>query len=140
MARLRALVGEAAAARGLRLEQDDLGGAILFTRVDLLHLDADALNDRLHAWAARDVAPIVPAASAFVTFRHARPASRDAASLDEQERWLDLEPTLRLELVQPRAHERDIAAFARLVPAFLAELDRAGRPAGWRRVDEGNAE
>jgi len=122
------------------VDVDDLGDVIVFTRRDLAHLDADALSDRLHAWTLREVAPLAPGAGAFVSFRHARPDTRDEATLDLQEKWRDLEPTFRLHMRFPEPTPEDARAFARLVPAFLRLVDAAGRPAGWRRVDEGNAE
>lgn len=124
----------------VRWERDDLGGALVFLRLDLIHLDADALNDRLHAWAKREVEPLVPGASAFVSFRHARPATHDAAELGVQEEWLGLEPTFRLDLTMPRPTGTEVAAFAALVPEFLKRVDAAGRPEGWRDVHAGNAE
>jgi hypothetical protein len=136
-----ALAREAAARHpGVRVALDDLGDVIVFTRRDLAHLDADALADRLHAWTLREVAPVLPGGGAFVSFRHARPATRDEATLDVQERWLDLEPTFRLHMRFPEPTEADARTFARLVPAFLRLVDAAGRPVGWRRADEGNAE
>lgn len=126
---------------GFRLERDDFGDAILVARRDLPHLDADALSDRLHAWTRREAERKVPGSDAFVSFRHARPATHDEASLDLQERWLGLEPTLRLDLHRPVVSEADVRAWAgQLVPAFVRLLDAAGRPEGWRSVDEGNAE
>lgn len=124
-----------------RLERDDFGDAILVARRDLPHLDADALSDRLHAWTRREAERRVHGSDAFVSFRHARPATRDEATLDLQERWLDLEPTLRLDLHRPVVSEADVRAWAgQLVPEFVRLIDEAGRPAGWRSVDEGNAE
>lgn len=119
---------------------DDVGGALVLVTLDLTHLEADALNDRLHAWIRRDVERAVPHASAYVSFRHARPATRDKAELGLQAEWLGLEATLRLELERPRASEAEVLAFARLVPAFLERVHAAGRPSGWRDVDAGNAE
>lgn len=124
----------------VRWERDDLGGVVVFLRLDLIHLDADALNDRLHAWAKREVEPLVPGASAFVSFRHARPATLDAAELGVQEEWLGLEPTFRLELDMPRPTRAQLEVFASLVPRFLDRVDAAGRPEGWRDVHAGNAE
>ena len=137
-ARLRDALRDAPS--GVRLDRDELGDAVVFVRRDLTHLDADALNDRLHAWSARDVAPRVPGASAFVGFRHARPASEDEAELDTEAAWLDLEPTFRLDLHAPPPTAAHVDAFAALVPAFLARVEADGRPDGWRRVDEGHAE
>lgn len=122
------------------LDDDGAGGVVLFVRRDMLHLDADALNDRLAAWTVRELRKSAPHAEAFVSFRHARPATWDDAELDLQEKWHDLEPTLRLEMESPRPHEKDLAAFAAAVPSFFALIDRDDRPEGWRRVDEGNAE
>lgn len=120
-----------------RLEADDLGNVHYLVRVDLFHLDADALNDRLAAWTVREARGRVPGASAFVSFQRARPASFEEASLDLEERWHGLEPTLQLDLEEG---EPDLEAFAALVPAFLRLVTAQGRPEGWRRVDEGNAE
>lgn len=120
--------------------RDDLGGALVFVRRDMPHLDADALNDRLHAWAKREVERVVPHASAFVSFRHARPASPDEPELSWQDEWLDLEPTFRLEMTGRPPTPEEVVAFARLVPEFLARVEAVGRPAGWRQVDVGNTE
>lgn len=119
---------------------DELGGALVFVRRDLAHLDADALNDRLHAWAAREVEPRVRGASAFVSFRHARPATEDEAEWGVQAEWVGLEPTFRLELDSPPPTPEEVRAFLDEVPAFLAQLEARGRPPGWRDVDAGNAE
>src|SRR5438552_6928443 len=116
MKRLRALLVELPA--GLTLAQDDLGNAIVFARSDMTHLDADALHDRLHAWTVREVARTLPHASATLSFRHARPATREEAEHDVQELWRDLEPTFKLELVRPNVTDRDVEEFARLVPEF----------------------
>jgi hypothetical protein len=140
LARVSALAAHAIARAALRLELDELRDVVAFARRDLIHLDADALNDRLHAWTHRDVAPILAGGSAYVSFRHARPATREEATLDLQERWLDLEPTFRLHTRFPTPTAGDVATYARLIPAFLALVDAAGGPAGWRRVDEGVAE
>lgn len=135
--RVRALVPAQA---GLHIDADDLGDVIAWLRRDLIHLDADALNDRLHAWTQREVTPVLRGGSAFVSFRHARPSTHEEATLDLQERWLDLEPTFRLQARYPTPSEADLATYARLIPQFLELVDAAGRPVGWRRVDEGNAE
>lgn len=140
LARLRVLIEPWLRDGRLRLGTDDLGNVTVFTRMDLTHLDADALTDRLHAWTKRVAGVEVDGADAHVSFRHARPATHDEATLDLQEKWLDLEPTLRLEMDRPRASGDDVERFARLVPGFVEQLDRTGRPHGWRRVDEGNAE
>lgn len=136
LARLRQALGDATLTRA-RLEADDLGGALLFVRRDMLHLDADALNDRLAAWTARELRRDLPHAEAYVSFRHARPATMDDAELDLQEKWLGLEPTLRLELERPAPTEEDLARFVALVPTFLRLVEAEGRPEGWRRIDEG---
>ena len=135
--RLRAHV--AATAPGVHVELDDIGGVLVFVRRDMLHLDADALNDRLAAWTARELRERLPHAEAFVSFRVARPATMDDAELDLQEKWLGLEPTFRLELERPRPTRDDGERFARLVPEFLRLVEGDGRPADWRAVD-GNAE
>lgn len=120
--------------------RDEIAGAIVFVRRDMPHLDADALNDRLAAWARRDVEPRVPHASAFVSFRHARPATEDESELAWQDEWVGLEPTFRLEFDRRPPTGSEMDAFAAFVPAFLAQVEATGRPAGWRRIDEGNAE
>lgn len=119
---------------------DDVGGALVFLTLDLTHLDADALNDRLHAWIRHEVDRIVPHASAFVSFRHARPATMDEAEWGTQAEWVGLEPTLRLELARPPPTEAEVDAFVRLVPEFLRRVHAEGRPEGWRDVNVGNAE
>lgn len=124
----------------IEVDRDDFGGVLVYLRRDMPHLDADALNDRLHAWTAREVERVVPHASAFVSFRRARPASHDEPELSWQDEWLGLEPTFRLEMVGRAPTEEEALAFARLVPAFLAQVEAVGRPAGWRDVDAGNAE
>lgn len=124
---------------GLRIEVDDLDHLVVFVRVDLLHLDADALNDRLHAWVARDVRERLPAAEALVEFRNARPASDDDAELDMQAGWRDLEPSFRLDLNQ-RVGKAELETFAALVPAFLERIRADGRPEGWRDWEMGAAE
>lgn len=125
---------------GAHVELDDVGALVFYVRRDLVHLDADALNDRLHAWAARRARAALPLSEALVSFRHAQPvAPHEDAELDVQEGWLGLEPMFRLEEAR-RASDDDIHAFARLALEFLALVDGEGRPAGWRRIDEGNAE
>lgn len=124
----------------LHVEEDDQGDLVAYVRRDLLHLDADALHDRLHHWTVRDVRPALPAASAQLSFRHARPAAPEEESeKDWQEGWLGLEPMLHLEMRPPPTRE-DLEAFAGLVPRFLELVDAEGRPAGWRSPDVGNAE
>lgn len=124
----------------LKCERDEFGDAIVFTRKDLTHLDADEMSDRLAAWARREAAPLVPHADAFVSFRHARPSTDDEATRDLQEKWLDLEPTLRLEMHRPPIREADVRNLAAMIPKFLAAMEGEGRPSAWRNVDEGNAE
>ena len=124
----------------LRWELDDQDNLLVFLRRDMLHLDADALHDRLHHWTLREARGAVPAASAFVSFRHARPvAPEEESEKDYQEGWLDLEPTLHLE-TRPAPSRRDVEAFAGLVPRFLQLVDAEGRPAGWRSPDVGSVE
>lgn len=123
-----------------RAEEDDQGDLVVFVRRDMLHLDADALHDRLHHWTVREVRRALPAASATLSFRHARPAAPEEESeKDWQEGWHDLEPTLHLE-TRPAPTRADLEAFAALVPRFLALVDAEGRPEGWRSPDVGNAE
>lgn len=137
----RALEAELAPFEGrIHWGPDDLGGALVFVRRDLAHLDADALNDRLHAWSAREVEPKVRGASAYVSFRHARPADDEDAEWGVQAEWVGLEPTFRLELLSPPPTGAEVRAFVAAVPAFLAQVEKRGRPVGWRDVDAGNAE
>jgi len=132
---LRAL---APIAEGLRIEADD-EEVLVFTVLDMLHLDADALHDRLHHWTLTDIDPVVPAATARLSFRHACPAQpHEASTLDQQEAWTGLEPTLALDLRAARAG--DAERFAALVPRFRALVDAVGRPVGFRRIDAGNTE
>jgi hypothetical protein len=124
----------------VRAEEDDQGDLIVYARRDLLHLDADALHDRLHHWTVHEVRRVLPLASATLSFRHARPAAPEEESeKDYQEAWHGLEPTLHLE-TRPAPTRKDVEAFAALVPRFLELVDAAGRPAGWRQPDVGNAE
>ena len=134
LARLRPLLPA-----GVHAEEDDLGHLLLFVRRDMLHLDADALNDRLAAWTRGELAREIPAAIATISFRHARPVDpHDASTLDLQEGWRDLEPCLWLE--GPEITEAQVTALPRVLPHFLRLLEGRGRPSGYRRVDEGNAE
>ena len=111
----------------------------LFARRDMLHLDADALHDRLHHWTLTALDPTIPAATASVSFRHARPAApHEASTLDVQEGWIGLEPTLALDL--RAARPGDLERFAGLVPTFLRLLEAEGRPSGFRRHDVGTME
>lgn len=124
----------------VRAEVDDQGDLAVFVRRDMLHLDADALHDRLHHWTLREARPALPAASATLSFHRARPAAPEEESeKDYQEGWLDLEPTLHLEM-RPAPTRRDVETLASLVPRFLALVEAEGRPAGWRSPDVGNAE
>lgn len=124
---------------GLRIEEDDAGYLAAYLRVDLYHLDADALNDRLHAWVVRDVQPVLPGATALVSFRNARPATMDDPELEFEEPWLGLEPMFRLDLVPPPTAE-EVRRFARLVPTFVEVAHGFGRPEGWRDVHVGSTE
>lgn len=122
---------------GVHVEEDE--ELRVFVRRDMLHLDADALHDRLAHWTIGALARELPAAHAFVSFRHASPAEPDEAStLDLQEGWLDLEPTFALDLA--RAAPGDRARFEALVPTFLALVEATGRPAGFRDVEAGTME
>ena len=124
----------------VRAGEDESGDLAVFVRKDLLHLDADALHDRLHHWTVTEARRALPAASALLSFRHARPAAPEEEShLDLQEAWHDLEPMLVLEM-RPEPTRADLERFAGLVPRFLELVDAAGRPAGWRSPDAGNVE
>ncbi len=125
---------------GLHLEEDHDGHLCVFVRRDMYHLDADALNDHLHAWIFREVQATLPLASALVSFQRASPATMDDADLDVQEAWHGLEPTFRIDLHPPGPSETDLVKFAALVPTFLKVVRRSGRPADWRDIEEGNAE
>ena len=128
----------APAATGLHIEADE-EEARVFATMDMLHLDADALHDRLHHWTVSELDRALPAASARLSFRHARPADpHEASTLDVQEGWTGLEPTLALDLRAARAG--DAERFAALVPRFRALLAAAGRPVGFRRYDVGAME
>lgn len=123
---------------GVHVEADD-GHLLLFVRRDMLHLDADALHDRLAHWSAGELARKMPRATASLSFRHATPADpTEAATLDLQEGWLGLEPTLALEL--HGTSEEEVARFAALLPRFLAIVEATGRPAGYRSADVGTLE
>ena len=138
LARLRHLLGPLTAKVETEIEDDER--LVAFVRRDMLHLDADALADRLAAWTTREIQHASPHAAASVSFRHARPvAPNEEATLDVQGGWLGLEPRLSLEL-WPRPTEDAVAALAGLVPRFLQLLEGRGRPAGYRRPDEGNVE
>lgn len=122
---------------GVHVEEDE--ELRVFVRRDMLHLDADALHDRLAHWTIGALARELPAAHAFVSFRHASPAEPDEAStLDLQEGWLGLEPTFALDLA--RAAPGDRARFEALVPTFLALVEATGRPAGFRDIEAGTME
>ncbi len=123
------------------LGEDDFGNPKVFVSRTMYHLDADALNDRLQAWITREVNPQIRGASAFVSFRNARPASQDDAEMDHEEEWHGLEPTLRLEASIPPPTEGEVASFVALIPQFLHLVDRAtGRPADYRDPEMGNSE
>jgi hypothetical protein len=124
---------------GIHLEEDELGHLVAFVRRDMLHLDADALNDRLVAWTRDRLARDLPRALATISFRHARPVDpHDESTMDIQEGWLGLEPSVWIE--GPQVSEAEVAALARVMPEFLKLLEGRGRPSGFRRYDEGNAE
>lgn len=124
------------------VREGDFGDPLFVVRRDLDHLDADALNDRLAAWAKREVHPSgFECVSAFVSFHHAEPATGDNPDLDVQAEWRNIEAVLRLdadELGQVTGKELD--RFVDLVPAFLRTVGREGRPENWRNVWEGAAE
>lgn len=123
---------------GMLADVDDLGALLLYAQLDMLHLDADALHDRLHHWSVRMLEPAMPGLSAALSFRHARPADPHVESeLDLQEAWLGLEATLRLE--PPLAGERVEHALAQL-PELLRLVGASGRPSGWRQHDVGSME
>lgn len=119
---------------------DDEDNVEVCVKLDLLHLDADALHDRLHHWTLTELRRALPAASAFVSFHHALPADPEEESvLDLQEGWLGLEPTLRLE-TSPEPSRKEAEAFVGMIPRFLQLVDASGRPAGFRRWDVGTQE
>lgn len=123
----------------LHTEVDELGDVLVYVRRDMLHLDADALHDRLHHFSVGELDRRVPMASAHLSFRHAKPAEPDAAStMDLQEGWLAVEAMLRMEA--RGAGEKDVDELARVVPRFLQLVEGSGRPAGWRRPDVGTLE
>jgi len=123
---------------GAHAEVED-GHLIVFVRRDMLHLDADALHDRLAYWSLHSLASEVPAASAGLSFRHATPAEpHEESTLDLQEGWVGLEPTFALDL--GRAEPGELERFAALVPRFLQVVERTGRPEGFRAPDVGNVE
>lgn len=123
---------------GLHVELDD-GHLLVFRRADMLHLDADALHDRLVVWTRDRLGGALPAASAGLSFRHAAPADpHEASTLDLQEGWLGLEPTFSLDLT--RAVGGDVERFASLVPEFLGVVEAEGRPAGYRTPEVGSVE
>lgn len=125
--------------QGVHVEEDETGSLAVFVRRDMFHLDADALNDRLHAWVVREVHATLPQATALVSFRHAVPVSNDEPELEFEEPWRHLEPTFRLDLT-PQPTEEEVARFARFVPRFLSVVAADGRPEGWREPEVGNAE
>lgn len=123
---------------GVRYEEDG-EEARWFLQLDMLHLDADALHDRLHHWTLTRLAGALPAAHAGVSFRHAHPADpHEASTLDAQESWLGLEPTLTLDLRAARPGDADRARA--LLDEFLRLVERTGRPHGWRSPDVGSME
>lgn len=125
---------------GVRVELDEEDHLVVFLRLDMLHLDADALHDRLHHWTLRELHRTLPEASAFLSFRHALPEDPHLESeLDYQEGWLGLEPTLRLETSPPPAAEA-VDALAGQLPRFLQLVSAEGRPQGFRSPDLGNTE
>jgi len=123
---------------GVRAEVDD-GQLLVYLRRDMLHLDADAMHDRLAHWTQRTLARELPAASAHLSFRHATPAEpHEEATLDLQEAWRDLEPTFALDLAH--AGPAEFERFASLVPRFLELVEKEGRPEGFRTPDVGSIE
>lgn len=125
---------------GLHVGLDAEDHLLVYVRRDMLHLDADALHDRLHHWTLRELHRALPHAAAFVSFRHALPeAPDDESELDYQEGWLGLEPTLRLETSPPPSREALDALVAR-VPRFLEIIAAEGRPHGFRNPDVGSCE
>ena len=123
---------------GVRVEEDAEELRVFVVR-DMLHLDADALHDRLAHWTQTDLARRFPAAEARLSFRHASPADPlEESTLDLQEGWLGLEPTLALDLL--RAQPGDRERLLTLVPRFLELVEGEGRPAGYRSPDVGALE
>jgi hypothetical protein len=124
---------------GVLLEEDDLGHLLAFVRRDMLHLDADALSDRLGAWTRTRLAQALPRGLATISFRHARPVDpHDESTLDLQEGWLNLEPSVWIE--GPQISDAEVEGLAAVLPEFMRLVEGRGRPSGYRRVDEGNAE
>lgn len=125
--------------QGVHAEEDDLGHLLVFVRRDMLHLDADALNDRLAAWSRGPLSREIPDALATISFRYARPVDpHDESTLDLQEGWLALEPCLWIE--GPHVSDAQLAGVERVLPEFLKLVEGRGRPSGYRRHDEGSAE
>lgn len=119
--------------------EEDADELRVFVVRDLLHLDADAMHDRLAHWSRSELARRVPAAEARLSFRHASPADPlEESTLDLQEGWLGLEPTLALELARARPGDRE--RLLALVPRFLELVEGEGRPAGYRSPDVGSLE
>lgn len=125
---------------GARFEADEFGDPRVVARRDLTHLEADALSDRLAAWVARRVRRLLPGATAAVGFENASPATDDEPEADFEAVWRDVEARFTLHLEHPPASEADARAFLDLVPEFLAVVDAAGRPSGWRDPLEGAVE
>lgn len=122
----------------VRAEIDD-DELLVFVRLDMLHLEADALHDRLQHWTMTELARDLPAARAFLSFRHATPADpHEASTLDLQEEWRAMEPTFALDM--RAARPGDVERFAALVPTFLKLIEGKGRPAGFRSPDVGAME
>jgi len=112
----------------------------LYVPLDLLHLDADELHDRLHHWQVSRLRAVLPDAQAGVDFDQARPADMtERGELDLQERWIGLRPYVELDLT-PATNQDDIKKLASLVPEFMARVEADGRPSGFRDWEAGAAE
>ncbi len=139
--RLHEAVAALGVARKGRLEEDDFGDARYALRLSLTQLDADAMNDRLQAFVAREAAPRVEGTSAGVSYQHARPDSADDPDHDVEAYWHDVEPFFRLDFHYHPATRERVAAWAALLPRFHLVVDARGRPEGWRPdVHEGSSE
>jgi hypothetical protein len=123
----------------VRLEEDEYGGAAFVAERDMLHLEADALNDRLAAWVSRHVD--LPGVHADVSFRNAVPDESGWAEddKDHETHWRRVAARLRLDLEGTPARAT-VVLFAALLSQFLEIVESRGRPAGWRDPSQGNVD